>query len=221
MARFVLTPADRDRVSAAVAAAEHGTDGEIVTIVAAQSDRYNDVPLHYAVLGMLLVASIATLDADWLAWGGDGWTQVDFGRSLTMLMVAQALVFLALRFGVGWMPLRLAATPRGTKRRRVRRAALQSFKIGAERRTQARIGILLYLSTGERMAELIADEAILRAVPAERWGDAMAALVRDVRAGRPGDGMVAAVAAIGAILAETFPKTAGDMNELPDRLIEL
>jgi len=31
----------------------------------------------------------------------------------------------------------------------------------------------------------------------------------------------AAVAAIGAILSETFPKTETDRNELPDRLIEL
>jgi len=88
-------------------------------------------------------------------------------------------------------------------------------------RTQAKVGILLYLSTRERMAEIIADEAIHRAVPAERWGDAMAALVAEVREGRAGDGMAAAVTAIGAILAETFPKTENDVNELPDRLIEL
>ena len=42
-------------VTAAVAAAERDSDGEIVTIVAAQSDAYHDVGLHYAVLAMLLV----------------------------------------------------------------------------------------------------------------------------------------------------------------------
>ncbi|MBY0519734.1 MAG: hypothetical protein K2P79_04835, partial [Sphingomonas sp.] len=64
-------------------------------------------------------------------------------------------------------------------------------------------------------------EAIHGKVPPERWGDAMIALVSEVRAGRPGPGMIAAVAAIGAIIAEHFPKTDGDTNELPDRLIEL
>ena len=98
---------------------------------------------------------------------------------------------------------------------------MQFFKVGAERRTQARVGILLYLSTDEHMAELIADEAIARAVPAERWGDAMAALVSAVRDGRSGDGMVAAVGVIGGILGESFPKTSDDVNELPDRVIEL
>ena len=221
MAQFVLTPADRDRVTEAVAAAERGTDGEIVTIVAGSSDRYQDVPLHYAVLAMLLAAALATIDVDWLSWGGSAWEAVDAGRILLGLVIVQAVLFLAVRYAVAWTPLKMALTPRATKRRRVRRRAVQFFKVGAERRTQARVGILLYLSTDEHMAELIADEAIVRAVPAKRWGEAMAALVGAVRDGRSGDGMVAAVTAIGAILSESFPKTTDDVNELPDRVIEL
>ncbi len=221
MAQFVLTAADRDRVTAAVAEAERGTDGEIVTIVSANSDRYQDVPLHYAVLAMLLAGALATIDLDWFNLGGSAWEAADAGRILLGVLIAQALLFLAVRYAVTWTPLKLALTPRATKRRRVRRRAVQYFKVGAERRTRARVGILLYLSTEERMAELIADEAIVRAVPAERWGDAMAALVGAVRDGRSGDGMVAAVAAIGAILGESFPKTSTDVNELPDRVIEL
>ena len=50
-----LSEEDRDLVTAAVAAAERDSDGEIVTIVAARSDAYHDVALHYAVLAMLLV----------------------------------------------------------------------------------------------------------------------------------------------------------------------
>jgi putative membrane protein len=81
--------------------------------------------------------------------------------------------------------------------------------------------VLLYLSLDERLAEIVADEAIHAKVPPERWGAAMAALIDRVRAGHPGDGMAAAVTAIGTIVAEHFPKTEGDVNELPDRLIEL
>jgi len=221
MARFALTPADRDRVTAAVAQAERSTDGEIVTIVARESDAYNDVPLHFAVLAMLLVTALATLQWHWLLIGADAWAEPDFGRALLVLLIAQAAVFLIVRYLVGRASLRFALTPRATRRRRVRRRALQYFHVGAENRTQAKVGILLYLSVGERMAEIVADEAIHTAVPAERWGEAMAALVGEVREGRAGDGMVAAVAAIGAILSETFPKTEDDVNELPDRVIEL
>jgi putative membrane protein len=58
-------------------------------------------------------------------------------------------------------------------------------------------------------------------VPQEIWGEAMAALVAAVRDGRPGDGMAEAVRQIGLVLAEHFPKSRADTNELPDRLIEL
>ena len=54
--------------------------------------------------------------------------------------------------------------------------------------TRARIGILLYLSLDERMAEIIADEAIHGKVPSERWGEAMARLFPDVK---PGDAAAA------------------------------
>ena len=37
----------------------------------------------------------------------------------------------------------------------------------------------------------------------------------------PAPGWSRRVGAIGAIVAEHFPKTADDLNELPDRLIEL
>lgn len=226
MARAFLDEAGRDRVAASVTAAEHGTDGEIVTIVSETSDSYHDVALHYAIAAMLLVAALAALTPATLemklAWFSNGWTGApEVGRMFFAVMLAQAVVFLAVRYALAWMPLRLVLTPRATRSRRVRRRAVQYFKVGAERRTTARVGILLYLSLGEHMAEIVADEAIHRAVPPERWGDAMAALVVEVKAGRPAEGMAAAVAAIGTILAEKFPKTDDDVNELPDRLIEL
>ena len=49
----------------------------------------------------------------------------------------------------------------------------------------------------------------------------MTALLADVKAGRPGDGIVAAVEIIGEVLAEHFPKSGEDTNEIPDKLIEL
>lgn len=221
-----LTPEDHAQVLAAVARAEEGTDGEIVTIVTERSDSYHDAALHYVIAAMLIVLAFATIDPlaieRWLGGFVGEWDAAPDPRLLLgALLVVEAIVFLIVRYALAYMPLRLALVPKATRARRVRRRAIQYFKVGAERRTTARVGILLYLSRDERMAEIVADEAIHRAVPAERWGEAMAALVVETRAGKPGTGMAAAVARIGAILAETFPKTAGDRNELPDRLIEL
>ncbi|MDQ2879301.1 MAG: hypothetical protein M3R41_09545 [Pseudomonadota bacterium] len=220
-----LSDTERDRVTAAVTAAEAGTDGEIVTIVTERSDPYHDVALHYAVAAMLFAVAVVAFAPGLLdlpiGWFVSGWSGPAIGHFLFALMIVEVIVFLVVRYALAWMPLRLALTPGATRARRVRRRAVQYFKVGAERRTQARVGILLYLSLGERMAEIVADEGIATAVPPERWGDAMIALVAEVREGRAGEGMAAAVAAIGTILSEGFPKTSADTNELPDRLIEL
>ena len=49
----------------------------------------------------------------------------------------------------------------------------------------------------------------------------MVALLDQVKAGNPGAGVAAAVAQMGVVLAEHFPKGSENPNELPDRLIEL
>lgn len=220
-----LTQADHARVTAAVAAAEAGTDGEIVTIVASRSDSYHDVALHWALLGMFLaLALIATVPdaALGLLDRVDGWGHVtDRGPLLGLLLMLLAAVFLLWRAMLAWLPLRMALTPRATKRRRVRRRAIAFFAVGTEKRTEARVGVLLYLSLAEHQAEIVADAAIHGVTTPECWGEAMAALVDAVRDGRPGDGMAEAVSRIGVVLARHFPKTEHDRNELPDRLIEL
>ncbi|TVV70463.1 TPM domain-containing protein [Sphingomonas solaris] len=220
-----LTEADHARVTAAVTAAEAATDGEIVTIVANRSDSYHDVALHWALLAMFLALAIVATVPDavlGLLDRADGWSH-DYSRGalLGLLLMLLAAVFLVWRVILAWMPLRMALTPRSTRRRRVRRRAVAFFAVGTEKRTEARVGVLLYLSLAEHQAEIVADAAIHGITTPECWGEAMTAMVEAVREGRPGDGMVAAVEQIGVVLARHFPKTASDRNELPDRLIEL
>jgi putative membrane protein len=112
-------------------------------------------------------------------------------------------------------------TPGATKHRRVRRRAISIFKAAAERRTAGRTGILIYLSMAERRAEIIGDQAITSVTTPETWGEAMAALIVEVKEGRVAEGMVAAIEEVGVVLSQHFPRSAGDMNEIPDKLIEL
>lgn len=220
-----MTDADRARIAAAITDAETTTDGEIVTILADQSDAYHDVALHWALLAAFL--ALAVIAAWPLFFLGcldrvTGWSAGHSPRALlTILLVILAAKFLVARLLLAWRPLRLALTPGATKARRVRRRAVLLFKAGTERRTATRTGVLLYLSLAEHRAEIVVDKTIHAKVPPEAWGAAMAALIDAVRDGRPGDGMVAAVSAIGAVLAEALPFTGTDPNELPDRLIEL
>ncbi len=221
-----MSEQDHALVSAAVAEAETHTDGEIVTVVTALSDSYHDVGLHMAIAAMfaMLAAVIG-----WPGWFADMLLRMTGNWHGTLLpwhymaglFCLLIIVFLGVRYLFAWMPLRLAVTPKATKARRVRRRAIQAFRMGAEARTMRKTGVLIYLSLGEHQAEIVADESIHSKVDEERWGDAMAALVTHIRAGEPGQGLAEAVRQIGIILAEHFPRGAGDVNELPDRLIEL
>jgi len=217
---------DHRLVTEAVARAERLSDGEIVTVVAERSDPYHDVALHWAVLAMLLVpAAIAAVPqsvVDDVAATFLGWN-AELGRPLLMLflVVKLAAVFLIVRLILAWGPLRMALTPGATKSRRVGRRALEIFRVAAEKKTHGRTGVLLYLSLMEHRAEIVADEAIHSQVKPEVWGEAMEALIDKVKDGRPGEGVALAVDRIGEVLATVLPKSLGDPNQIPDRLIEL
>jgi putative membrane protein len=221
-----LSAEDHAKVSAAIAAAETRTNGEIVAVATPLSDPYHDVALHWALVPLFAVLAWAAWRPTALEWWYDfllgGWqAEPTLSQLLTLLMVFAALKFTVALLILKWMPLRLALTPGATKHRRVRRRAVAMFKAAAERRTVGRTGILIYMSMAEHRAEIIGDEAITKVTTPETWGEAMAALLVEVKQGRIGDGIVAAIEQVGVVLAEHFPRTDADVNEIPDKLIEL
>ena len=221
-----LSAEDHMKVSEAIAAAELQSDGEIIAVATPLSDSYHDVALHWAVLALFAVLAFAAAFPASLDWWLDlvlgGWRpEPSVREALTFVMILAVLKFTAVLLILKYMPLRLFLTPGATKTRRVRRRAISIFKAGAERRTVGRTGVLIYLSMGEHRAEIVADEAITKVTTPETWGEAMASLIVEVKAGRPGDGIVAAVEQVGKVLAEHFPRSSTDTNEIPDKLIEL
>jgi putative membrane protein len=221
-----MNDADHEKVSAAIAAAEGNSAGEIVVVVTETSDPYHDVALHWSVLVLIAVLAWAAAWPSALRWWWDtlvgGWgAEPSLRQLLTFLMILAVAKFTAVLLILKYKPLRMALTPGQTKTRRVRRRALTVFKSAAERRTSGRTGILIYLSMGERRAEIIGDEAIASVTTHETWGEAMSDLLAHVRKGRVADGMVAAIEDIGVVLSEHFPRSAEDKNEIPDKLIEL
>ncbi len=151
------------------------------------------------------------------AWGNE-WTP---GEIFAVALGVATLKFLGMLAIQLWQPLKFWLVPPPVKSRRVLARAITCFKVGAERRTHGRTGILIYLSMREHRAEIVADAAITGKVAPEVWGEAMAAMLPGIKAGRIADGMVAAIEHVGAVLAEHFPRDGNDTNELPDRLIEV
>ena len=221
-----LSAADHERISEAVAQAELQSAGEIVTILADRSDGYTDVALTWSAAASLLVLCAMAAFPDFymglydslLADWGHEWTP----RAIIALAGGlAALKFMGVYLVQLWQPLRFALIPGAVKTARVHERARRAFRIGAEQRTVGRTGVLIYLSMREHRAEIVADQAIATRVDPEVWGDAMAALLGHVREGRVAEGMCAAVLKVGAIVAPHFPRADDDINELPDRMIEV
>lgn len=221
-----LNADDHKKVSEAVAAAELTTSGEIVTVLAARSDGYTDVILFWAALVAFTVMSVFAVFPDALLgtidWFRGGWTHDwTFGEVIAWLTGLGVVVFLLTWLVLSWNPLTFRTLPGPVKTRRVHERAIDLFKVGAERRTHGRTGVLIYLSMGEHRAEIVADEPIAEIVTAEVWGEAMEDMLRHIREGHIADGLVAGIGDVGKVLSEHFPRAEDDENELPDRLIEV
>ena len=221
-----VSEADHDIVTAAVAAAEAHTSGEIVTVVAAKSNDYDDVALVWAsIIAFIAMSAIALFPEFYRGlydrltggWGHD----LTANQWLGTVIAVGVLKWIGMWLILLWRPLRMALTPRAIKAQRVRARAIDLFKVGTEAKTLGRTGVLLYLSLKEHRADIVADEAIAAKVTPEIWGNAMAALIERLRVGKPGEGMAEAVRQMGIVLAEHFPKGDENPNELPDRLIEI
>ena len=124
-----LSEADHALVSAAIAAAEGTTAGEIVAVVTDISDPYHDVALHWSVLVLIAVLAWAAACPSCLEWWHgvllSGWrAEPSLRELLTFLMILAVAKFTVALLILKYMPLRLLLTPGATKTRRVRRRAL-------------------------------------------------------------------------------------------------
>lgn len=202
----LFTDRDRTQISEAIAQAERNTSGEIVAVVADASDDYTFIPLLWAALAALAVpAPLLVFTLLPLPW----------------VYLAQLLTFLAVAAAAQWRPLRIRLVPRGVKRARAHRHAVEQFLAQNLHTTSARTGVLIFVSLAERYAEVIADAGIYAKAPPEAWDGIVSDLTGRIARGEAAAGFVSAVTACGKLLAAHFPPGSADENELPNHLIEL
>ena len=227
-----LSPSDLEAIEAAVRAAEATTTGEIYCIVTEESAHYTEVVIAWATVvallgpAVLLAAGVHVTIPDLFT----SWSPSDVGaaietavrRALEGAIVVQGALFVVTAAIVAIPSVRRLLTPKGLKRLRVQRRAAEQFIAKNLHATRERTGVMIFVSRGERMAELIADEGIADHVDAHVWDKAMAALTAGLRDGKVEEGFAACIALCGEVLAEKFPERAGDNpNELPDAVVIL
>jgi putative membrane protein len=197
---------DERRISAAITDAEKRTSGEIVVVVAAQSDGYHYVPPLVGAIIALLVP----------------WVLIFFTQlHIIPIYLIQLAVFLVVTLALLPARIRTPLVPVSIKRLHAHRRAVEQFLVQNLHTTDGRTGVLLFVSVAERYAEIIADRGIDAKVSAGTWKGIIEQLTAAIGAGQPADGFVVAIDAIGTALAAHFPPGMDDPNELPDHLIIL
>ncbi len=223
------TPDAHDRIAAAIAAVEANTSGEIFCVLARRVSSYRDVSFAWAAAAALILPlGLLPLgfEPDWVPGLTDSWEaahlaarDATIGHAVTAYALIQAAIFLGVFLLTSLPVIRRWVTPRSIRRARVHKAAMQQFLAHGLHVTEARTGVLLFASLSDHQVEVIADEGIHSKVDQAVWADAVEALARGLKRGEPAAGFEAAVGLCGAVLAEHFPPSSRDRNEIEDKLV--
>ena len=202
-----LSDSDKLRIDEAIRQVEAKTSGEIVTVIARESDDYYYIPTLWAAFTALLLPALVTV--------------FELQHTLLDSYGAQISLFLVATLLFRIPALKYRVVPQAVKRQRAMRLAREQFLLQNLHHTEGRTGVLLFVSVAEHYVEVIADKGINAAVPNGTWDWVVADFVAQVKAGNIADGFVRAIEGIGSHLVEHFPVAEGDKNELPNHLIEI
>jgi uncharacterized membrane protein len=85
-------------------------------------------------------------------------------------------------------------------------------------RTRWRNAVLIYIAVADRSVAVIGDSGVNAVVPAGYWDDELEHLRTHFRRGAHAEGLDAAVRMVGHKLAEHFPRTDDDIDELSNEV---
>ena len=210
----------RQRINEAVAAAEAKTSAEIVPVVATASGRYDRpediVGLWLGIAAMVVVwLALPKTETDPGSWGGLAlWVKI---VCVVAAVVVGFIVGAVIAGRVGW--LRRLFTPTRQMRDEVAGSAREGFFDSRVHRTAEGTGLLVYVSLYERMAAVLADQAVTDALGQSAIDELCHQLTDRLRTGDATEAICETIAAAGDRLAAVLPRSEDDVNELPDALV--
>jgi putative membrane protein len=206
MTDHTFSPEDKDRIAAAIAEAESKTAGEIYVVVAHAVEEVQYIPVIWAACTALL-----------LPWP----LYLLSSLSTTTILVLQAMIFVGATLIMSHPSIRHRVVPNAIAAERTRRQAYEQFLAHGVHLTEARTGVLIYVTPTNRRVEIVADVGIHSKVGEAAWEELAQEITGAARNGQLVEGMLNAIRKAGALLARHFPPSAGNPNELSDRMVEI
>jgi putative membrane protein len=183
---------DISHIHAAAAAAETRANAHIAFVAVPESERYALYPIVWGALIALVAAGIAAFI----------WHPLSFRDGFA----AEAVLFCLVSLVLEWRPLKLLIVPTHIKHARARAFAHREFAARILASPERRGGVLLFVSLGERYAELIADREAHARVGQDAWDRIFGEFTATAQGGHVSDAAVTAIEACGAALASHPPR---------------
>lgn len=203
---------DKKLIMEAVERAEAKTSGEIVPYLVDRSDAYEIAEWRASTVAGALAFTAFALARSFSA----AWEPFDLAEIAIVTLGAGILGMLAAKFVPA---VKRACAGRHLIDRRVEQRAAEAFIAEEVFRTEARTGILIFVSMVERRVLVVGDSGINAKVRKEDWQGVVSRVVEGIKAGQPAGGLVEAITMCGGLLerkgVERNPK---DRDELPDDL---
>jgi len=201
-----FTTEEQERIQQAVIDAEKKTSGEIVPMIVSASGRYAEVELSGVVIGLVLGTLAALLWHD--PWGS--------AQTYLFWPVAGAILGFVIS-SIPTLKRRLISEDRIADA--VNTRSLAAFTGHGLHHTKAHTGILIFASLLERRVVVLADRGINEKVAAGTWNEIVNTITESLKSGDGCDGFCKAIERCGEILAQHFPRSADDRDELPNKLV--
>ena len=221
-ASALFSEEERQAVNDAVCEAESKTAAEIITVVATDSGRYDrpeDIAGLFIGLACMVIAWACFQGQDPTAGGWDGIPLTLQLPGLVGILSAGFIVGTLTATRVAW--LRRLFTPRRQMNDEVMSRARQIFFDQRVHHTSGSTGLLIYLSTFERLAVILADREIVAVLGQLHIDELCAQLLQDLRQGDITTALCNAIEDVGNSLAGPLPRDEDDVNELSDALVTM
>ena len=205
-----LSEQDCKDIKETITEIEKYTSGEVVPIVVKSSSTVGHVPY-------ILLLTLIFLDYFSGLWS----------LSLEVLPLPQLLIFL-IHFIIILLLTRVLAnlpliqrqlTPKADQTFQVEQRAINEFYDHHMHHTEAKTGILIFVSMMERMAVVVGDEHINKKLAPQDWQRSLDRILEELHKGQLKQGLIKGLEASRDLLKQHFPIQEGDKNELANDLI--